>query len=196
MAEGLPQIYRIRRLLALLIPVGALVVGGLAVWQQIRPPASTVESGAGPQGPMAVRVVEWAERDEEVGVALYVPDGTSAEEIRSDIVGVYDWSQQFHGAVHCGGEDSEACKVGITRILLLFSAPIVLTSGQKADAYVVGYQMELDQFHISQLLVSPPTSWGELVEWHSDASGTGGGAFERLGGVPFLGLDQERSEAA
>lgn len=195
MAEGLPETYRIRRRLLLLSLAGAVTVGGFAAWQQIRPKASTAVPGAGPQGPMSERVVEWAEQDEEVGVALYVADGTSTEEIRSDIVGIYDWSQQFHDPVHCGGMSSDTCKVGITRILLLFSSPILLTSGQEADAYVVGYQMELDQFHISQLLVRPPRTWGELVDWHSVASSTGGGAFERLGGIPFRSLDQGLSEA-
>ena len=196
MAEDLPEAYRIRRRLVLLTLAGVVVtVGGFAAWQQIRPKASPAVPGAGPQGPMSVRVVEWVEQDEEVGVALYVPDGTSAEEIRSDVVGIYDWSQQFHGPVHCGDMSSDTCKVGFTRILLLFSSPIVLTSGQEADAYVVGYQMALDQFHILQLLVSPPRTWGELVDWHSAASGSGGGAFQRLGGTPYLGLDQGLSEA-
>lgn len=195
MAEDLPRTYRVRRRLALLILGGAVTLGGFAAWQQIRPEASPAGSGARFEGPRSERVVEWAEQDQEVGVALYVPDGTDAEVIRSDIVDVYDWSQQFHGPVHCDGVSPETCRVGITRILLLFSSPILLTSGQEADAYVVGYQMQLDQFHISQLLVHPPRTWGELVDWHSVASSAGGGAFERLGGIPFLGLNPERTEA-
>lgn len=172
-----------------------MIAGGFAAWQQIRPAESPAASGARFEGPVSDRVVEWAERDEEVGVALYVADGTSTEEIRSDIVGIYDWSQQFHGPVHCGGVSPETCRVGITRIFLLFSSPILLISGEEADAYVVGYQMELDQFHISQLLVRPPRTWGELVDWHSVASSAGGGRFERLGGIPFLGLHRGLSEA-
>lgn len=194
MAESLPRIYRIRRILVLLIVVGAVTVGGFAGWQQFQPTTTPAQLGAGPEVRAAVKVVEWGERDQEVGVALYVPEGASAEAIRSDIVDVYDWSQQFHSAVHCGGESSETCKVGITRIFLLFSAPVLLTSGQEADAYIVGYQMELDQFHISQLLVRPPSTWGELVEWHRAASGTGGGTFERLGGTPFVGLDKQQAQ--
>lgn len=184
----LRRVYWLRRILVLLI---TLSLGFLSFYVFFldellygRPQEDSIRADP-------LQVVEWQVEGREVRVAAYMPEGVSQDDARRGLLKIYEWSQQFHPSVECGSATDEDCSVGSTTIVLLTSSEVQLVNGQRAQAYVITAELQLNQFLISQLLARPPETLDDFLSWHGFAENVGAGSFENLPGEPFLSLTPE-----